>query len=236
MISHFGGQLSAQWHTPSADCQSGESAGFGNEQYCGSTNVVVVAGHWDLLENNPAVFEVTSTVFHRCRFDRAELHDLVVRVSPKWLILGAGIDDALMVELTYMARVLQPSLHLGVLGPAGNSALAERWLRRGCLIYFTESTPVNRLLRALKITDGDLVVVDPLSGLFFQPTVPLVAALTEREDEVLKLVRRGLRSDMIADKLSISIRTVEYHLRKIYYKLGVGNRVEAVVRAAELGL
>jgi DNA-binding NarL/FixJ family response regulator len=55
--------------------------------------------------------------------------------------------------------------------------------------------------------------------------------LSPRECEVLQLAAKGLRNKAIADKLSISVRTVEGHFNSIFAKLGVSSRVEAVLCA-----
>ncbi len=60
--------------------------------------------------------------------------------------------------------------------------------------------------------------------------------LTEREQEVLELLARGLANKEIAPKLSISERTVKFHVSAILGKLGVSNRTEAVTTAAQRGL
>jgi DNA-binding NarL/FixJ family response regulator len=60
--------------------------------------------------------------------------------------------------------------------------------------------------------------------------------LTLRETEVLKLVAQGQTNQQIARNLSISVSTVKRHLRHISAKLGVCDRVQAAVRAIELGL
>lgn len=57
-----------------------------------------------------------------------------------------------------------------------------------------------------------------------------LAALTPREEEVLRLTARGLRSAEIADELGIAVPTVKRHLTTVYRKLAVENRVEATVR------
>ncbi len=63
-----------------------------------------------------------------------------------------------------------------------------------------------------------------------------VLALTHREIEVLKLVKDGLLSKEISDKLSISIHTVNTHRQRVLEKLGAGNSMEAVALASKLGL
>jgi DNA-binding CsgD family transcriptional regulator len=64
----------------------------------------------------------------------------------------------------------------------------------------------------------------------------LIEQLTDRELEVLEHVAAGARNREIAVKLSVSVKTVEFHLRNILGKLGVRSRTEAVVRAWQLDL
>ncbi len=63
-----------------------------------------------------------------------------------------------------------------------------------------------------------------------------VPALTARETEVLRLVAKGLRSHEVATALSLSIHTVNTHLRHLFQKLGVCSRSEAVFEATRLNL
>jgi DNA-binding CsgD family transcriptional regulator len=62
------------------------------------------------------------------------------------------------------------------------------------------------------------------------------AALTRRELEVLRLVASGLTNRQIADRLVLSVHTVERHVNNLYRKLGVRNRAEATVLAIRRGL
>lgn len=57
--------------------------------------------------------------------------------------------------------------------------------------------------------------------------------LTERELDVLRLVAKGLSNKEIAQALSVSVRTVGFHVGNILEKLGVASRVEAAVWAKE---
>lgn len=60
--------------------------------------------------------------------------------------------------------------------------------------------------------------------------------LTGREAEILSLVARGERSKDVADKLFLAKCTVDYHLACTYKKLGVSNRIQAIVVASRLGI
>ena len=61
-------------------------------------------------------------------------------------------------------------------------------------------------------------------------------SLTVREKEVLTLLAEGLSSRSVAAKLGISYTTVRTHIRSLGSKLGVHSKLEAIVKARELGL
>lgn len=63
-----------------------------------------------------------------------------------------------------------------------------------------------------------------------------LSRLTDREREILRLIFEGLCSNEVAQTLSVSKRTVDFHLARAYVKLGVSNRFQAFRRAVELGI
>jgi DNA-binding CsgD family transcriptional regulator len=71
-------------------------------------------------------------------------------------------------------------------------------------------------------------------GVPFKPTYP--DGLTEREVEVLRHIVLGLTNQKIGDKLFISPKTVQTHIRNIYEKIGAANRAEASAYAIRKGL
>lgn len=68
------------------------------------------------------------------------------------------------------------------------------------------------------------------------PAVAADASLTERETEILRNVARGYKRHEIAKQLGISTGTVGNHITSIYRKLEVGSNMEAVARAARIGM
>ena len=77
-------------------------------------------------------------------------------------------------------------------------------------------------------TEADLVVASPSEA-------PEGSGLTDREAEVLSYLADGWSNEEIADRLGIGVRTVRFHLDRIYRKLGVGRRTEAVREAVTRG-
>ena len=68
------------------------------------------------------------------------------------------------------------------------------------------------------------------------PTQSLIEPLSRREVEVLQLIAQGLSNQEISERLVLALETVKGHNKKIYGKLQVQRRTEAVARARELGL
>jgi LuxR family maltose regulon positive regulatory protein len=82
-----------------------------------------------------------------------------------------------------------------------------------------------RHLLAASTTDAGSVIAQPL-----------IEPLSDRELEVLRLLRSDLAGPDMARELSVSLATVRTHTRNVYGKLGVNSRRAAVRRADELGL
>ena len=68
------------------------------------------------------------------------------------------------------------------------------------------------------------------------PTGGLIEPFSERELEILRLIERGLSNREIGERLYLALNTIKGHNRKIFNKLQVHRRTEAVARARELGL
>ncbi len=91
-------------------------------------------------------------------------------------------------------------------------------------------------LRRLSALQPCLAAMAALAGLLPPPGPGRRPRLTRRECEVLTLLAAGHTTRRIGRELGSSPRTVEVHLRRIYTKLGVGDRLAAVLHALDLGL
>lgn len=94
---------------------------------------------------------------------------------------------------------------------------------------------VRRLLAAFEDVDRP----SPIEPKPARRPLPLpngVAPLTNRQLDVLELLAKRLRDKEIAEELIVSPATVNQHLKQIYHKLNVRSRIQAVERAAALGI
>ena len=121
-------------------------------------------------------------------------------------------------------------------------------LRAGASGFLAKDVPAEELVSAIRtVAAGDAVVaprilrrlLDRFAGLLPDPGAALpnqLSTLTEREREVLIQVAKGLSNAEIAQALTVSETTVKTHVGHMLTKLGLRDRVQAVVLAYETGL
>jgi DNA-binding NarL/FixJ family response regulator len=117
-------------------------------------------------------------------------------------------------------------------------------VRAGASGFLLKDTPPARLAEAIRtIAQGDALLAPQITrrlvDRFAAPrpeAPPELGELTTREVEVLRMVARGLSNAEIAETLVVSLPTVKTHVGRILMKLGLRDRVQAVVFAYESGL
>jgi DNA-binding NarL/FixJ family response regulator len=120
-------------------------------------------------------------------------------------------------------------------------------LRAGATGFLLKSMPREQLVTAVRsAVSGDSLLapallrrlLDDFVGRAGRPTTrtPGIDHLTAREEEVLRLIARGLSNAEIAAELVLGEGTVKTHVARVLAKLGVRDRVQAVVAAYESGL
>lgn len=119
-------------------------------------------------------------------------------------------------------------------------------LQAGASGFLLKDAPADELVAAVRVVAaGDALLSPKVTRRVIeqftrqrpsQPEVPGLDQLTEREREVLTLVARGRSNSEIAEELFVSETTVKTHVSHILTKLGLRDRVQAVVAAYESGL
>jgi DNA-binding NarL/FixJ family response regulator len=120
-------------------------------------------------------------------------------------------------------------------------------LRAGASGFLLKNSPPEQLTEAIRVVASGDALLDPLvtrlviDELARRPPTPGAAtealtALTEREREVLLLVAQGLANAEIAARMYVSEATVKTHVSRVLMKLGLRDRVQAVIFAYENGL
>jgi DNA-binding NarL/FixJ family response regulator len=166
---------------------------------------------------------------------------------PDLLILDLDLPDADGLRvLTELGDGDRPGAVL-VLSDHADGDIVLRSLRLGARGYVTKAEGLRDLAETLRrVVAGERAIAPALEqdavlalGRFARRAregAEVAADLTARERQVLELLSDGQTMRQIATRLGISPRTVETHVAKLYRKLGVRTRVQAVSRAATLGL
>ncbi|WP_238163965.1 response regulator [Kribbella pittospori] len=120
-----------------------------------------------------------------------------------------------------------------------------RALRAGAAGFLLKDSPSSRLVAAVRAAATGDSLIEPsitqrLVERFVEPVEPdglpeRLAALTDRELDVLRLIARGLSNAEIAAELVVAETTVKTHVARLLTKLGIRDRVQAVVVAYETG-
>ncbi len=121
-------------------------------------------------------------------------------------------------------------------------------LRAGASGFLLKDVPPEALVEGIRVVArGDALLAPSVTRRLLDRLAPrlaparaeqqqALATLTERERDVLLLVARGMSNAEIADKLFVSETTVKTHVSRALIKLGLRDRVQAVVLAYETGL
>jgi DNA-binding NarL/FixJ family response regulator len=154
------------------------------------------------------------------------------------MLVGQQLDDGEIHRAFAGAKAIREDLSLALLGPRRDWRRCERWVRRGCRVYLEDTVELGRMAEAIQASHN--LGINITDRGFFQilqeRSVTPAPHLTQREHEVLDLLRRGLRNRDIAGALHITENTVEYHMRQLLSKFGARCRLELVERASALGL
>ncbi|QES58700.1 DNA-binding response regulator [Streptomyces venezuelae] len=112
-----------------------------------------------------------------------------------------------------------------------------RAVEAGAAGYLLKGSSREELVHAVKAAArGETVLTPSLAPKLFRARVVEAPVLSEREREVLQLVRKGLTNAHIGRRLFISEATVKTHLLRAFKKLSVSDRTAAVITALERGL
>jgi DNA-binding NarL/FixJ family response regulator len=181
--------------------------------------------------------------------DGAEAVDLARRLRPEVVLMDIRMPNLDGLEATRQITVNgdeQPTRVLMLTTFDLNEYVYEA-LRAGASGFLLKDVPAEQLVAGIRVVAGGEALLAPsitrrLIEEFARtspvPTEPPkgLDELTARELEVLKLIARGLSNAEIAEELVVSDTTVKTHVARVLMKLGLRDRVQAVVLAYESGL
>lgn len=165
---------------------------------------------------------------------------------PDVVVMDMRLGDGTGTQATTAVLEVSPDTRVLVLSASDERDDVLEAVKAGATGYLVKSASKTELARAVRSTaEGRAVFTPGLAGLVLgeyrrmartPDAGPSTPSLTDRETEVLRYVAKGLTARQIAERLSLSHRTVENHVQATFRKLQVANRVELARYAIEHGL
>ncbi len=176
--------------------------------------------------------------------DGAEAMRLIREHRPDVAVLDIQMPEQSGIEVTRAIRAERLPVGVLILTAFDDPPYVKAVLQAGANGYVLKTADAQEIVDAVHAVHEGQSVLDPavtrkLMESLAEPRAAapesIVEPLTGRELEVLRLAAKGHTNKAIGAELSISDRTVQGHLAKIYDKLNATSRTEAVMRAVALG-
>jgi DNA-binding NarL/FixJ family response regulator len=179
--------------------------------------------------------------------DGREAIDLAWRVLPDVILMDVRMPNLDGVEATRRLVAAGTDARILILTTFDLDEYVYAALRAGASGFLLKDVEPVQLVEAIRVVArGDAMLAPSVTRKLLDRFAaelpggdgpsPDLSSLTERELEVLKLVAGGLSNAELAERLFLSETTVKSHVSNVLRKLGVRDRVQAVVLAYEAGL
>ena len=176
----------------------------------------------------------------------AEAVALVERVNPDVAIVDISMPVMSGIEATEKIKATHPGTAVLILTAYDDDQYIFALLGAGAAGYLLKDVPAAEVVRAIRSVHAGEPVLHPAIARKVlarfaaerqveQPVSSDDGLLTKRERDILRLAACGMSNARIADRLSVSIRTVQAHLTHIFDKFGVGSRTQAVIAGLRRG-
>lgn len=161
------------------------------------------------------------------------------------LIVDLGLPDGSGIDLIQTARAVWRDCDVMVATVFGDEAHVIAAIEAGATGYLLKDSAQSRLADEIRSLAAGGSPISPLIArrllARFSPAPEPVAAnplsiLSSREEAVLDLVTQGFSQTDVAERLGVSPHTVRTFVRRIYFKLGVRTKSEAILAARRLGI
>ena len=175
--------------------------------------------------------------------DGVEAVNMAKRVCPDVAIIDVAMPKLNGIEAAKQIKVACPNTAILMISAYGYEPYLLASLQAGATGYLLKSSPLREVISAIRSVHSGQAVFDlkavgkVLDRLAAHQGGDMVSAqrLQPREVQVLRLAAKGISNKEIGRELKISDRTVQTHLIRVFRKLGVSSRTEAVLRALREG-
>lgn len=178
-----------------------------------------------------------------CETDRIEgAMELIAKYSPDLAIIDLSLPDGNGIDLINRIKCQHPDIRVLVSSMHDESLFAERVLRTGAQGYINKQEAGDQVIEAIRqILRGEIYLSEAmqqhlsLQAAGGEQVTPKssVELLSNRELQIFELIGQGMGTSRIADKLNLSVKTIETHRARIKKKLGLGSSTELMRSAVK---
>jgi DNA-binding NarL/FixJ family response regulator len=174
-----------------------------------------------------------------------EAVDKAARFSPSVVLMDIRMPELDGLEATRRILAADPAAKILILTTFDLDEYIYEALRAGASGFVLKDDPPEQLIDAIRtVAAGDALlsptvtrrVIGQFTRIPRPDPPPALAELTDREREVFRLIAKGLSNSEIGQELFISDTTVKTHVTRVFQKLELRDRVQAVVLAYRSGL
>ena len=170
----------------------------------------------------------------------AECLDAATELDPDVVLLDFRLPDGTGPDAANAIRAVRPASKMIFLTREDTDAARFAAVQSGASAFLHKSRAAAEVVSAIRdVARGKMLITPRTIATLLAKRRSIEAQLdrlTPREKEVLRLMAEGLPSRQIAADMGISYTTVRTHIRSVGTKLAVHSKLEAIVKARELGL
>ena len=201
-----------------------------------------------LVDDHPLVREWLTNLIHQqpdlvvCgeSADAPQALQAIAATNPDVAVVDISLKSGSGIELIKNLKALQPGVAVIVLSMHDERLYAERALRAGARGYVMKSETAKKVILAIRqVLAGKLFMSESLTAIFAEKFVDgrlpasgsLVEELSDRELETFHLLGKGCETREVAEKMNVSMKTVQAHCAHIKEKLKLTNAAELLREA-----
>jgi DNA-binding NarL/FixJ family response regulator len=167
--------------------------------------------------------------------DGDEALTLAETIEVDVVLLDINLPRVDGVKTARLLRQRRPEWRILILTGYNSEAVRHALHRLGVDGYLMKTSSDEELVAAIRsVVRGDKVLYSLTPSVVDQAGVEMTMP-TPKEVDVLRALARGLKNKDIADELSVSVHTVEYHIHNLFLKLNASSRADVLMRAQRMG-
>jgi len=193
--------------------------------------VIIADDHAILRDGLKSLFEKKGMDVIAIAKNGHEAVDFAIRYQPDVVLMDISMPDLNGVEATAAIIKEVPKTKVIALSMHSNKKVVDKMIASGASGYVLKETAFSELYDAVKEVDkGNFYLTPSIAGMFTDNQgkplksscdVPMFKQISKKERQVLQLVAEGKKTKDIAQKMGVTIKTIESHRRNIMKKLNI---------------